>query len=42
MHIDLITHGREICTARKPKCERCPLASLCDYYQGRGDWRSAE
>jgi len=25
----IITHGRQICTARSPKCGECPLASLC-------------
>jgi endonuclease III len=25
----LIEHGRAVCTARKPRCESCPLASLC-------------
>lgn len=25
----LILHGRAICTARKPACARCPLASCC-------------
>lgn len=25
----LIHHGREICQARKPKCEICPLNTLC-------------
>jgi endonuclease-3 len=24
-----IEHGRQICDARKPKCELCPLADLC-------------
>lgn len=24
-----ITHGRKVCTARKPYCERCVIASLC-------------
>jgi len=24
-----ITHGRKICTARKPHCRRCVIASLC-------------
>ena len=24
-----ITFGREICDARKPKCDECPLADLC-------------
>jgi endonuclease-3 len=25
----LIQHGRAICTARSPKCDACPLLSLC-------------
>lgn len=25
----LIEHGRAICTARSPKCDRCPFADLC-------------
>jgi endonuclease-3 len=25
----LISHGRRICTARKPKCEICPLSKIC-------------
>jgi endonuclease-3 len=32
-HINLIRHGREICTARVPKCEICVVNDLCDYYQ---------
>lgn len=24
-----ITHGRKVCTARKPHCERCVVADLC-------------
>jgi endonuclease-3 len=31
-HLNLIRLGREICLARKPKCEQCPLNDLCDYY----------
>ncbi len=31
-HLNLIRHGREICSARKPKCEICVLRDLCDYY----------
>ncbi len=31
-HLNLIRLGREICLARKPKCEQCPLSDLCDYY----------
>lgn len=32
MHHWLILHGRYICKARRPECERCPIADLCDYY----------
>lgn len=31
-HLNLIRLGREICLARKPKCEQCPLTDLCDYF----------
>lgn len=33
LHVNLIRLGREICTARVPHCERCPLTDLCNYYQ---------
>jgi len=29
VHLNLIRHGREICHARSPQCERCPLSDLC-------------
>jgi endonuclease-3 len=32
-HLNIITHGRAICHARKPKCEDCPLQDICDYWQ---------
>lgn len=25
----VITHGREVCVSRRPRCERCPVARLC-------------
>lgn len=31
-HHWLILHGRYVCMARKPKCERCGLAPFCIYY----------
>lgn len=31
-HLNLIRLGREICQARRPRCEICPLNDLCDYY----------
>lgn len=27
------THGRRICTARKPDCHNCPVNRLCDFRQ---------
>ncbi len=33
MHLNLIRHGRETCTARQPKCGICVLQNVCDYYQ---------
>lgn len=32
-HINLIQHGREVCRARNPLCERCPITEHCDYYR---------
>ena len=32
-HLNIIRHGREVCHARSPECERCPLQDLCLYYQ---------
>ncbi len=26
-----VMHGRAVCTARKPYCEKCVLADVCDY-----------
>lgn len=31
-HHWLILHGRYVCMARKPKCEKCGLSSICKYY----------
>ena len=28
----LIYHGRAICTARSPKCEKCPIKDYCRFY----------
>jgi endonuclease-3 len=30
-HLNIIRLGREICTARRPYCEKCPIVDLCDY-----------
>jgi len=32
-HHWLILHGRYVCTARKPQCEKCGLKAFCKYYE---------
>ena len=32
-HLNIIRHGREVCVARRPRCEDCHLSDLCDYYR---------
>ena len=34
-HLNIIRLGREICTARKAMCEKCPIVKLCDYGRKR-------
>ena len=34
-HLNLIRHGREVCTSRKPRCERCVLQDQCDYFRAQ-------
>jgi len=34
-HLWLINHGRKICTARKPKCEICPINKDCLYFNNQ-------
>ena len=33
-HHSLIYHGRQCCDARKPKCDDCPINTLCEYING--------
>jgi endonuclease III len=41
-HISLITHGRRVCKAQRPLCERCVLAPKCDFFgAGRPREKSA-
>jgi len=35
---ELIHHGRQVCVARNPKCDRCPLEQLC--YSKDKTWQS--
>ncbi len=30
-HMNLIAHGRRVCKAQRPLCDRCAVLSLCDY-----------
>ena len=31
LHVHLIRHGRQVCHAQRPECERCTLYSQCAY-----------
>jgi len=30
-HLNIIRHGRTLCSAKRPRCGQCPLAELCDF-----------
>ena len=32
-HVSVLLHGRQICQAQRPRCERCPLTEICGFYQ---------
>jgi endonuclease-3 len=34
LHLALITHGRTVCKARRPRCEACVLRDQCGYGSG--------
>lgn len=29
----IVNFGRDVCTARSPKCEECPLSGLCEHHR---------
>jgi endonuclease-3 len=31
LHLQLIYHGRALCTSQKPKCQECPLYTECEW-----------
>lgn len=35
LHVNLVEHGRAICRAPKPLCDRCDLRPFCRYYRDR-------
>ncbi|MBC8264756.1 MAG: endonuclease III [Anaerolineales bacterium] len=32
-HLNLITHGREVCKSQQPRCAACVLQEHCDFYR---------
>jgi endonuclease-3 len=34
-HLNVIRHGREVCTSRKPHCPICVLRELCEFYRSQ-------
>jgi len=37
LHLNLIRLGREVCRARRPRCQACPLPDLCGYVLSKLD-----
>ena len=31
----IVLHGRQVCIARRPQCEKCTLAPYCDHFIGK-------
>jgi len=29
----LLRHGQRICVFERPRCNKCPITDLCDYYK---------
>jgi len=36
-HLNIIRLGREVCQARTPHCEACPLQAMCDFCAAESD-----
>ena len=32
-HKGLLRHGQRICVFERPRCQKCPITDLCDYYK---------
>src|SRR5262249_674768 len=39
LHVAMITHGRTVCRAQRPRCGACVLRDLCAYGSATGAWR---
>src|SRR5579872_1534068 len=35
LHVNLVEHGRNVCRAKNPLCDRCDLRPFCRYYRER-------
>lgn len=35
-HLNVIRHGRTLCTAARPRCSECPLLPMCNYAAAAG------
>lgn len=35
LHVNLVTHGRQMCRSQNPLCQACELRNLCQYYRRR-------
>ena len=33
-HVQILAFGKQVCRARAPKCDDCPLSDLCEFYAG--------
>jgi endonuclease III len=34
LHVAMVTHGRTVCQAQRPRCDRCVLRDLCPFGSG--------
>lgn len=34
-HVNVVVHGRKVCTVLKPRCHECVVRLSCDYYSSR-------
>ncbi len=37
-HVNMVSHGRQVCHARRPRCDACVLAPQCDYLHRGKRW----
>ncbi|MBC8076387.1 MAG: endonuclease III [Chloroflexales bacterium] len=36
-HLNMLRHGQKVCVWGTPRCPRCPLTDICDWYQSHTD-----